>query len=220
MSSDFEDRLLTELKREVVRAAADEPRRAPGRGRFVTPGRAVAGLATATAAAAAVLVLPGGGAGPAYAVEPDGAGGVEVRLTDWPRGEAEIDAFLAELADAGVASVYNPPAGYHCQPFPDGLFVGVSRMEVGEYLPELEEHARDNPLGGARLLHPVAQDPPAPTVVTGDENGISYVRAGDNEFPEDVTYRLEEGDTVLLVDQPTFGSIAFVDGACADVPTE
>ncbi|SOD58637.1 hypothetical protein SAMN06297387_101248 [Streptomyces zhaozhouensis] len=214
MTIDFEDRLLAELKREVVRASAEEPSPAPRRVRGFTPGHFAVGLTGATAAAAAVLVLPGGGAGPAYAVESDGAGGVEVRLTDWPRGAEEIEAFRADLAAAGVSSVYNPPAGYHCQPFPDGVFVQALRIELEQVSPELEEHLAHHPAGGAPLLTPVAQDrPDAPGA-----SPVAYVRGGDTEFAEDATYRLHRGDTVLLVDEPTYGSIAFVDGACAEAP--
>ncbi|GAA3888682.1 hypothetical protein GCM10022227_52210 [Streptomyces sedi] len=47
---------------------------------------------------------------------------------------------------------------------------------------------------------------------------VAYVRGGDTEFSEDATYQLHEGDTVLMVDEPSYGSISFVDGACAEVP--
>ncbi|WP_062211512.1 hypothetical protein [Streptomyces sp. NBRC 109706] len=213
--SNFEDRLLTELKREVAHAAEHasavaEPE--PARPRARTARRAGWGLAMAGAVAAALVLLPGGGASPAYAVASDGAGGIEVRLSDWPDGEEEIESFLAELAAAGVTSVYNPPADYQCRPFPDGVFfrswlgshdettgwTDADMIQVGEAL------------GGAILVEPEGPH-------TGSAS-TAYSRSPGREFPEEAIYRLSPGDTVVLVDQPHLGAIAFVEGACAPLP--
>ncbi|UED83660.1 hypothetical protein [Streptomyces profundus] len=213
--SNFEDRLLTELKREVAHAAEHaaagaepEPARRPARG----VRRAGWGLAMAGAVAAALVLLPGGGASPAYAVASDGAGGIEVRLSDWPDGDEEIESFLAELAAAGVTPVHDPPAGYQCRPFPDGVFFRSwlgSHDETSAWT-EADMIQVGEALGGAILVEP--EEPH-----TGSSSA-AYSRSPGREFPRDAVYRLSPGDTVVLVDKPQFGAIAFVEGACAPLP--
>ncbi|WP_049569808.1 hypothetical protein [Streptomyces sp. SBT349] len=112
MTSTFEDRLLTELKEEVRRASAADPRPEPARARprfaaFRSPSRSPRRLAlvgtAALAAGAALVVLPGGAESAAYAVEQEDDGTVTLTLlTPDEVDEATRLDIVEDLGDMGV----------------------------------------------------------------------------------------------------------------------
>ncbi|WP_326595846.1 hypothetical protein [Streptomyces sp. NBC_01803] len=211
MNTSFEDRLLSELKREVALAVAEERERAPARRRLLTPARAGLGLAGAAVAATALVVLPGGTSTPAYAVEQTGDGGIVVHISDWPQGEQEVTEFAQTLRDAGVAIVYNPPEGYLCRPFPGGS-PSAPPEELPPLPPGVDTVSLFNFAGGATAIAPRV----AGATVPGD--GASVEEPSTTGTEEDFAYELQEGDTVILTEIGGAGSIAFIEGACDPVP--
>ncbi|MGK5529846.1 hypothetical protein [Streptomyces sp. URMC 129] len=212
MTTTFEDRLLTELKREVALAAAGE-RRPAARRRLVTPGRAGLGLAGAAAVAAAFVLLPGGAGTPAYAVERTGDGGIVVHISQWPEGAEEVDEFARMLRDAGVATVSNPPEGYLCRPFDDDAAPGAPG-KLPPPPPGADTAAFTSVAGGATVIGPEVARAHAPD---GGEPGDGEQGTTGGEA-EDFTYHLDDGDTVILTEGGGAGSITFIDGACDPVP--
>lgn len=226
MTTTFEDRLLSELQREVRLAAAEERQHqhqhGPAGRRLFTPARAGIGLATAAAAGAALVVLPGGASSPAYAVERTGVDGLRVTIADWPHGEAEVREFAALMEEHGVATIYNPPGGYRCQPLPDGAVPppgdlpepppGEGRLDSSSFI---------SPAGGATVIGPEvaqAQAPDgAPENGGGGERGHHSVGDAAGDAPEDYVYRLHAGDSVILTEVEAAATITFVEGACAPV---
>jgi hypothetical protein len=247
-TSTFEDRLLTELKREAALAAAEDRQHghAPGRRRLLTPARAGIGLATAAAAAGAFVVLPGGGAAPAYAVERTGDGGIDVTISDWPRGEEEVRDFAALMEENGVATIYNPPSGYLCQPLLPGDQLTPSGMEgspgeggaetisdwdpaggatvigprVGESsAPSGPQEDAENPGGGAEDGHAGAENSQEMVVESSGraENPGAGAEDGHADLGEAYVYHLSEGDTVILTEVEATATITFVEGGCDPV---
>ncbi|RKN40383.1 hypothetical protein [Streptomyces hoynatensis] len=225
MTRTFEDRLLTELKREVVLAAA-ERQEATARHRLLTPARAGFGLTAAAAAATAFVLLPGGGATAAYAVEPTGNGGVDVTIADWPEGEDGVRDFADQLEANGIATVYNPPEGYLCRPL-EGSDGGAA-PELPEAPDGAETFGFAGYAGGAEVIGPVFarnHQGEGPGEGDGAEGGThSRSESGDDDGegsnqtgPEDFVYHLHEGDTVILSEDSGQGSITFIDGACLPV---
>ncbi|WP_149824614.1 hypothetical protein [Streptomyces tailanensis] len=98
MNTTFEERLLAELKREVVLRAAE----APAPRRVVTSRRVGLALAACGAAAAVVVALPGSGTTPAYAVEKNADGTVTLTLNDLNISRAEQRNLVRALEKAGV----------------------------------------------------------------------------------------------------------------------
>jgi hypothetical protein len=223
MTTTFEDRLLTELKQEAALAAAEDRQHAPERRRLLTPARAGVGLVTAAAAAGAFIVLPGGGASPAYAVERTDNGGIDVTISVWPRGEEEVRDFAELMEENGVATIYNPPAGYMCQPLPEGE--EPPPPDLPAPLPGLEDGgdtmSHISPAGSAitigpsvtELSGPVGGPEPEP----GGEGGEPVTGDVGLENPEDYVYHLHEGDTVILQEVEAAAAITFVEGGCVPV---
>ncbi|MGP3968756.1 hypothetical protein [Streptomyces sp. 6N223] len=222
MTTTFEDRLLTELKQEAALAAAEDRQHAPERRRLLTPARAGVGLVTAAAAAGAFIVLPGGGASPAYAVERTGNGGIDVTISDWPRGEEEVRDFAALMEENGVATIYNPPAGYMCQPLPEGEQPPPPDLPtppgVGDGDGE-DTMSHISPAGSATVIGPAVAELSVPGGGSEPEaeGGESVVQEGGLENPEDYVYHLHEGDTVILQEVETAAAITFVEGGCVPV---
>ncbi|MFF2651741.1 hypothetical protein [Streptomyces sp. NPDC058045] len=211
MKTAFEDRLLAELKQEVVRVAEDRQPVARGR-RLFTPVRVGVGLVTAAAAVGAVVALPGPGDAPAYAVEKTDDG-IVISLDEWdPQNEAEFREFVDKLREVGAAVVYNPPENYQCQPSPEGD--GDDRPPQG---------AGADFVGGATPIAPDGGD----RAKGGGEKGAPAIGSGKSgkaaelgePFPiEKFTVHIKRGDTVILSDLDELGYIAFVQGPCAPVP--
>ncbi|UCM90491.1 hypothetical protein [Streptomyces marincola] len=115
----FEDRLLTELKREIAAREADAPAPAPARRPVVTRLR-VAVVATATAAVAGGLLigLPGGaGTSPAYAVEHNPDGSVTITWDEYLAADSRAalwEELSPALNDAGVHTVHEPAGPLSC----------------------------------------------------------------------------------------------------------
>ncbi|MER6346196.1 hypothetical protein ACWC10_10255 [Streptomyces sp. NPDC001595] len=119
----FEDRLLTELRREIDRRAsgtsdlAAVPAPAPSRRRTAVTAPRLGLLALACAAAAAAWVLmPGSPAGtPAYALEAHPDGSVTLTLKDMALGGHLQDGLAERLERQGIhVAVDELPAGYEC----------------------------------------------------------------------------------------------------------
>ncbi|MFE2064957.1 hypothetical protein ACFXDH_21615 [Streptomyces sp. NPDC059467] len=153
MNATFEDRLLDELKREVVlRAAEAGPMTAaPRRVAVVTPRRVGLALAACGAAAAAAVALPGSGTTTAYAVESHPDGTVTLTLDDITLSLPEQRDLVRKLGDAGVHTQVNEvPSGMRC-PIPRNLEPGgqVIAVDPGPGAPEDTQ----KPLPWHRTLH-------------------------------------------------------------------
>jgi len=115
MNAMFEDRLLDELKREVVLRAATAGPAATAHRRVVTPRRAALALAACGAAAALAVALPGSGTAPAYAVDTHPDGTVTLTLEDITLSGPQQRDLVRELTNAGVyAQVNEVPTGKRC----------------------------------------------------------------------------------------------------------
>ncbi|MEU2335570.1 hypothetical protein ABZ608_18585 [Streptomyces sp. NPDC013172] len=115
MNATFEDRLLDELKGEVVRRAAEAVPVAGVPRRVVTPRRVGVALAACGAAAAFAVVLPGSGTTAAYAVETHPDGTVTFTLQDVALSGPQQRDLVRKLTDAGVyAQVNRVPKGMRC----------------------------------------------------------------------------------------------------------
>lgn len=107
--SNFEERLLTALKEDIVAGSpAIQPVR--HRRRFVGLAAAVTGVAAATTV---VALLYGGATSPAFAVTKGGDGTIEVQINDL----TDPDELAAALKASGVNAVVDYlPAGQTCKP--------------------------------------------------------------------------------------------------------
>ncbi|MFG2970422.1 hypothetical protein ACGFZS_44845 [Streptomyces sp. NPDC048288] len=115
MNTTFEDRLLDELKGEVVRRAAGAGPVAVVSRRVVTPRRAGLALAACGAAAAFAVALPGAGTTAAYAVQTHPDGTVTFTLEDVRLSGPQQRDLVRKLTDAGVHTQVNKvPAGQRC----------------------------------------------------------------------------------------------------------
>ncbi|QBI55778.1 hypothetical protein EKD16_20075 [Streptomonospora litoralis] len=118
-TSRFEDRLLSELKREVALNAArqDEEgaRESAPRRRLVTAPRLGLAAAGGAAVAAGFVLVPGATAPPAYAVEEKQDGSVEVSIEELTLDRGDQRALAADLREAGVTvEIRNPDPGTRC----------------------------------------------------------------------------------------------------------
>ncbi|MGW1621496.1 hypothetical protein [Streptomyces sp. NPDC002172] len=115
MNATFEDRLLAELKAEVVRRAAEAGPVTVVPRRVVTPRRVGVALAACGAAAAVAVVLPGSGTTSAFAVETHPDGTVTFTLQDVALSGPQQQDLIRKLTDAGVYTQVNKvPAGQRC----------------------------------------------------------------------------------------------------------
>lgn len=133
MKQTFEDRLLDELKREVVLGAQRRPEcTRPGRQAAVLR-RTAWGLAACGAVAMGATLLPGPADTPAYAVEPKPDGSVSVKFNDISLDRDEQRNLARELRGLGVhVSIDTPPAGMRCKE-PRGDY-GHQDLRKGEFV--------------------------------------------------------------------------------------
>ncbi|MGW3955721.1 hypothetical protein ACWEKM_33510 [Streptomyces sp. NPDC004752] len=138
MNMTFEDRLLSELKREVVlRAAADPVAAAPASRRVVTPRRACLALAACGTAAAVAVALPGSGTTPAYAVGTTPDGTVTLTLQDITLSGPQQQDLVRDLRKAGVRTQVNEvPSGQRCATAVDDLAGQIIAVDPGPGAPE------------------------------------------------------------------------------------
>ncbi|WP_406475179.1 hypothetical protein [Streptomyces sp. NBC_01615] len=117
----FEDRLLSDLQREIelrevgaAEAAADDaPARVP---RLVTPPRIALAAAACAAAALAVVLVPGSPAdSTAYAVERHGDGSVTLTLKDLSLGRDAQRELAERLGANGIHVDIQDLDGTHCE---------------------------------------------------------------------------------------------------------
>lgn len=115
MNRTFEDRLLSELKREVALGAGDRPEPARWRSRaFVR--RSALGLAACGVAAATATLIPSPADTPAYAVEQNPDGTITLKLEEWSLERSAQRDLARKLRPLGVAvTIDNPPPGMQCQ---------------------------------------------------------------------------------------------------------
>ncbi|MEU9454793.1 hypothetical protein [Streptomyces sp. NPDC048277] len=115
MNATFEDRLLDELKGEVVLRAAETGPVAVVPRRVVTPRRVGLALAACGAAAAVAVALPGSGTTTAYAVGTNQDGTVTFTLQDVALSGPQQQDLVRKLTDAGVHTQVNKvPSGKRC----------------------------------------------------------------------------------------------------------
>ncbi|MUL42264.1 hypothetical protein FZ103_13915 [Streptomonospora sp. PA3] len=114
----FEDRLLSELQREVALNAAelDAEERAPApRRRLFTAPRLGLAAAGGAAVAAGFVLVPGAMAPPAYAIEEKPDGSVQVSIQDLTLDKEQQQELAADLRAAGVTvETRSPDPGMRC----------------------------------------------------------------------------------------------------------
>ncbi|NGO72399.1 hypothetical protein [Streptomyces boncukensis] len=111
----FEDKLLNELKREVL-LAPGAPEEAARARRRVTPRRAVLATAAVGAAAAAAVALPAStGSSAAYAIHKHRDGSITLTLHELLVDRAEQHELAERLRSEGVRVSFDElKPGYHC----------------------------------------------------------------------------------------------------------
>ncbi|MCF6522569.1 hypothetical protein [Streptomyces sp. JJ36] len=146
----FEDRLLAELQQELGRGRDGRSVAAPGaplRRRPVVR-RTAMGLAACAAAGAAVVAVPGSPAeSPAYAVEQNPDGSVELQISDFTLDRDEQRELAATLREMGIDAVVDtPPPGTVCQyPRGEDQSPRTGMMLVSPGAPESGKHPGPGP---------------------------------------------------------------------------
>ncbi|GAB3452206.1 hypothetical protein GCM10027570_30140 [Streptomonospora sediminis] len=203
----FEDRLLSELKREVALNAAQEHHAARSQdrsalGRLVTMPRVGMALAGCAAVAAGFVLVPGGGASPAYAVEEKPDGTVRVELQELSLDKSEQQKLAADLRDHGVVvEIRNPETGTRCNPAQQEGGITFLRGTGQEVPPEDTANAEAMKVDKAEL----ADNPEKGKPFGGKDGPWNILLKGDNSLVMENIVRAEG--------EPHISSFYVVNGA-------